>query len=170
LIEAGELVIGIVRGPIGIEGDAAVASCSGETAHFRGIERIDAVLPDGKRAVLTVTRIEEDSKGLLMRFSGYDTPEKIVKLSGTQLVVPREKAAPLRKGQFYAIDLVGCALMLDGSKVARVLSLIEGGSYDFLELALPDGRTVCVPFLKEFIGDVDLKAKTIELRKAWIIE
>jgi len=170
LIDKDELVIGIVRGSIGVEGDVAVTSCSGETAHFRGIERIDAVLADGKRVVLAVSRIEEDAKGLLVRFSGYGTPEKLLALSGAQLVVPRAQAAPLRKGEYYAIDLVGCALTYAGGAVASVLSLIEGSAYDYLEVAQSDGRTVCVPFLKEFIGEVDLAAKSIELRKDWILE
>jgi 16S rRNA processing protein RimM len=170
LIEKDELVIGIVRGSIGVEGDVAVTSCSGETAHFLGIERIDAVLADGKRVVLSVSRIEEVDKGLLFRFSGFGTPERLAALSGARLVVPRAKAAPLRKGEYYAIDLAGCSLNYAGSAVASVLSLIEGGAYDYLEVALPAGRTVCVPFLKEFIGKVDLAAKTIELRKDWILE
>lgn len=170
MIEKGELVIGVVRGPIGIEGDVAVTSCSGETAHFRGIERIDAVLADGKRVSLSVSRIEEDDKGLLARFSGYGTPEELAKIAGAELVVPRGKAAPLKPGQYYAIDLVGCALTSSGAPVGSVLSLIEGGAYDFLEVARPGGGTACVPFLKEFIGSVDLAGRTIELLKDWILE
>ncbi len=170
MIEANELVIGLVRGPIGVDGDVAVSSCSGETAHFRSMDRLDAVLPGGKRLSLSVTRLEEDPKGLLMHFSGYESPEQVAKLSGAEIVAPREKAAPLREGQYYATDLVGCALVFSGAPVAKVLSLIEGGGYDFLEAELPDGRRACVPFLKEFIGGVDLGGRSIELKKDWILE
>lgn len=170
MIDGGELVIGIVRGPIGVDGDAAVTSCSGETAHFRAFERIDAVLPDGRRLVLPIAGMEEGPKGLLMRFSGYDSPDKVAKLSGAELVAPREKAAPLKENQYYATDLIGCSLVHGGSALAVALSLIEGGAYDFLEVSLPDGRKACVPFLDEFIGRVDLEARTIELRKDWILE
>ncbi len=169
MINKDELVIGVVRGPVGLSGDVAVSSCSGETAHFLGLKEIDIVL-GGKRWKIGIDCMEEGPRGLLVHFSGYNDPERLLSLAGAELVVPRANAAPLRENQYYAIDLLGCELRLEGKKIGTVLSLIEGGAYDFLETALDDGQTVCVPFLKEFLGAVDLEARSIELLKAWIVE
>jgi 16S rRNA processing protein RimM len=169
LIESEELVIALVRGPVGVNGDLAVASCSGETAHFAAFKAFTLRLA-GKRFELGVEWMEEGPQGLLVHFAGYDNPERAASLTGAEIVAPREKAAPLGKGQYYSIDISGCELQYEGKSVGRVLSVIEGGAYDFLECALPNGQTSCVPFLNEFIGDVDLAARTIELKKQWILE
>ncbi len=169
MIEDGELSIGAVKAVFGIEGYLAVSSHSGEYAHYRGLDRV-ILLQGGKRRVASIESVRETGRGILVRFAGFETPEKARTLVGSEIIVPREKAAPLAEGEFYATDVAGCELVLDGKPVARILSVVEGGLYDFFESELSDGRIVLVPFSKEFIGDVDLAGRRVELLRDWILE
>jgi 16S rRNA processing protein RimM len=169
LIEDGELSIGTVRAAFGVEGFLTVLSHSGEYGHFKRLKGV-TLLIGGKRrtAVIEATRVT--GKGIQVRFQGLDTPEAARSLVGAEILVPRSAAAPLAPGQCYVVDLVGGALLHEGREVAKILSIVEGGQYDFFESELADGRVVLVPYSKEFIGDVDVPNRRVQLLKDWILE
>jgi 16S rRNA processing protein RimM len=169
LIEEGELSVGILKAPFGLEGWLTLVSHSGEAAHFAGLSEI-VLLKEGKRSPARIEEFRQGEKGLLVRLAGCHDAETARRLAGSEIIVPRAKAAPLGPGQYYATDLAGCALCLNGAKAALILSVIEGGIYDFLEAELPDGRRALVPFSKEFIGRVDLPGRSVDLLKEWILE
>jgi 16S rRNA processing protein RimM len=122
------------------------------------------------------------SDSLTMAFEGYPSPETARELTGMEIVVPRAQAAPLGPDEWYVADLVGLSLVVEGKKVATVRSVLEGGADPWLEVEkIPEtspslgssgaARTAkrntegisLVPFRKIFVGEVDLKAGTIEL-------
>ncbi len=105
----------------------------------------------------------------LMKFKGFDNPEDARVLNGRHLMVPRKWAAPLKKGQYYVADLIGCALVHDGEHLAEVVSSVDGAQAVMLEVRSPDGSLYMVPYLKEFIGEVSLEDRTIELKTPWIL-
>jgi 16S rRNA processing protein RimM len=84
--------------------------------------------------------------------------------------VPRLQASPLKSGDYYIADLVGCDLTWHGERIGSVLSILESGEASLLEIGLSAGRKVLVPFRKEFIGAVDTKNRNLELLVDWILE
>jgi 16S rRNA processing protein RimM len=98
-----------------------------------------------------------------MAFVGYASPETARVLTGMEIVVPRSEAAPLKPNEWYVVDLVGLSLVREGEKLAEVRSIIEGGADPWLEALIIGGRVALVPFRKEFVGEVDIEAGTIEL-------
>ena len=73
-------------------------------------------------------------------------------------------------------------------KVGIVTDVVEGGSGNLLEVALSEsadaaiartdkvkpsakgGKTILIPFNKEFIGTVDIKNAAVQLMHLWILE
>jgi len=48
---------------------------------------------------------------------------------------------------------------------------MEGGAGDLLEVSLAEsGEKRLVPLRKEFIGEIDIGAKTVELMHRWILD
>ena len=174
------LVTGIVRSSHGLDGFVKVESSSGEVEHFAGLGEV--LLRTGGPGG-TISRIEiEAAEGsvhcLLLKFRGIDTPEQARKLAGSELLVPRDKACPLEKGEYYVCDLCQCVLVYKGETIGTIIGVMEGGAGDLLEVALTEGsvpdssgkQTRLVPLRDEFIGKIDLKARTVELMHRWILE
>jgi 16S rRNA processing protein RimM len=181
-----QFVAGIVGAPFGLKGFVKVKSLSGETAHLARLRR--AVLrKDGAERVLAVEECASAPGGALaMRFAGFAAPEEARKLSGSELLVSREDAAPLRPGEFYVEDLKGLAVLLGesadgiaegaafgaaiGAELGRIAAVIEGGGGDLAEIRLANGEARMVPFREEFLYGADLEKGHVLLRNAWILE
>ncbi len=94
------------------------------------------------------------------------------------MLVPRDKACPLEEGEYYVSDLCNCVLVYLGVPVGTITDVLEGGAGDLLEVILTEGGDAetsgpqrrLVPFRKEFVGEVDLRARTVELTHRWILE
>jgi len=162
------LVIGRLGAPKGVRGDLKVKSYSGESAHFRRLKEADLRGTDPATGAprslkLKVVRIDGEAANLTMAFVGYASPETARVLTGMEIVVPRSEAAPLKPNEWYVVDLVGLSLVREGEKLAEVRSIIEGGADPWLEALIIGGRVALVPFRKEFVGEVDIEAGTIEL-------
>ncbi len=176
------MTVGRLGAPKGVRGDLKVHSYSGESEHFRKLKVVDLAAPQGLAASapaspvsstslrLKVLRVEGEGGSLTMAFEGYGSPEAARALTGMEIVVPRELAAPLKPNQWYIDDLVGLSLVdAEGAALATVRSVIEGGAEPWLEVAVASevagtgGHLAIVPFRKEFVGEVDIAGGTIRL-------
>ena len=168
------IAIGFVRTSYGVKGDIKVSSYSGETAHFLPLKEV--FLKKGNvQKRFDVERVQELNGDILLKLRNLDSPEAAKMYATWDIMVPREFASPLAEGEFYYCDLFGSVLLHDGSRIGVVKSVIDNGASALLEIecdADEDGkrRTVLVPFLDQFIGDVDIKNKTIELKETWFFE
>jgi len=120
-----------------------------------------------KTLVVEATRWSGDH--LLWKFRGIDAPEEAKLLADFELWVPREHAAPLEDGEVYLSDLVGCSLVFDGEVKGRVTGFLEGAAKVLLEVEKTDGSACVVPFQDEYLGDIDLSGRTMQLRVDWIL-
>ena len=157
-----ELVIGRVRTAHGVRGELKVESISGETEHFRSLSTITLVRGE-RRHELTVEEVRIAHRTVLVKLEGVDSPEEAKRWRGWEIVVPRERAAPLRTGEYYFADLIGLRVEYGGTERGIVREVLEGGRTVLLAIELPDGGQRLVPFQREFVGAVDLETGALEL-------
>jgi 16S rRNA processing protein RimM len=162
------VTIGIVRKPHGVRGFMKAQSLSGEYDHFLALDQV-TLAQDGREKVFSVEECKIAAKDILIKLQGVDTPEEAAKYRSWEIRVPREKAAPLRAGQFYIADLCGCALTLGGRTAAKVVSVIDGAAHQMLEVQTPEGKTFFIPFVEAHVGDVDMTARVVELKSEWLL-
>ncbi len=187
-----QFTVGIVRGSHGVTGEFKVESTSGEYGHFANMEEV--TLTDGNvRRDYKIERISEGNNCLYMKLAGISSPEEAQKFNRWQIVVPRSKAHPLKKDEWYIEDLKGCSVVYketvagstapvaEQTVVGIVTNVLEGGSGYLVEILLSEscidltkgavpGKIVYVPFRNEFIGDIDIVNQTMQLMHLWILE
>ncbi len=166
------LVTAFVRRAHGVNGFVRVESASGETAHIEALSSVFLRLKN-KNSEPVEYIIEEtrgNSSSFFIKFKGIDTPEEAKAILGAEILVPRDKACPLREGEFYISDLCKCALVYKGSVIGNIESVIEGGGGFLLEVRLDSGVVRLVPLKDAFIGEIDTAKKTVALLHSWILE
>ncbi|MFW5801123.1 MAG: ribosome maturation factor RimM [Spirochaeta sp.] len=164
------LTIGIVTGSHGVHGELKVLSTSGEMEHFRTLQEIVLRSKDQQERTCKVTGVRGKPTAIILAVEGITDPETARTYRGSEIVVPREHAAPLSEGEYYTGDLVDCSLVYKGQVLGKITAVWNNGQNDMLDVRLSDDKQRTIPFQDEFIGEVDIKAGVIELRDDWILE
>ena len=153
--------------PFGLKGFVKVHSLSGEIEHLLRLKR--AVLRQGTQE--RVWEIEgAEGPSLVMKFRGIDSPEAAKTLTGAELLVGRDEAAPLGQGEYYIEDLKGLEVWEGAEALALISDVLEGGGGSLVELRLNTGETRLVPFRDEFFGEIDIPGRRARLLCRWILE
>ena len=163
------LAIGRLGAPFGVQGFLRVHSYSGETSHFAPLREI-LITREGERRMIRIEEARISGTDVLLRLEGLSSPEEASRWTGWEILVPRSSASPLGPDEYYIADLAGCELIFGGSPVGVVETVLDGGEAPLLEIRRESGRAVLVPFRREFIGEVDMANRSIELLVDWILE
>lgn len=94
--------------------------------------------------------------GVVVRLKGVDDRNAAERLSGTQVLVPREVLPAVGSGTYYWADLIGLRVMTDsGIELGVVSGLMETGANDVL--IVKGDRERLVPFvLGQYVTAVEL--------------
>lgn len=166
----GQIIVGKIRTSHGVKGDLKVFSSSGEYDHYADFKTV--VLKKGRRSKsFEVEAVKGRGSSTLIKLKGIDSPEEGKLYAGYDILVDEELKAPCYDGEYYQSDLIGCKLIFNEESMATVIDMVYGGPNDLLEAKRSDNDVVVlVPFRDEFIGDVDINNKTIQLRVDWILD
>ena len=165
-----KFIIGVIGSPFGIKGFVKVRPMSGETDHFLKLKSV-TLSRDGKEQSLQIDECNSVPPNVHILFKGIDNPEKAKTLTGAQLLVGRDEAAPLAAGEFYIEDLKGLQVLSNkGEDIGRVLDIIEGGGGELAEIELISGGKRLVPFRKEFFSDISPEKGRLVHENLWILE
>jgi 16S rRNA processing protein RimM len=94
--------------------------------------------------------------------SGVETVQNARDLVGARVFVPRMDLPPPGEDEYYFADLVGCAVFTpDGGPVGRVSSVVHGPAHDWLEIRGDGKEEALLPFVSEFIREVDMAGRRI---------
>lgn len=166
---AQELAIGNVVTSFGVDGYLKIKTLSGEYEHIQKLRTVQ-LKKAGRQIRKNVEAVEITGKYLIMKLEGVDTPEEAKSYRDWELWVPRIYAAPLMQDEFYYADVYHCRVIWAGQVCGTVESIFAGNATDLLEIKKNDGTVSLVPFIEQFIGEVDIEKKTIELKVDWILE
>ncbi len=159
------LATGIVRAPHGVKGFVKVKPYSNDFDHFFSLKEV-TLQREGKSRKAEIEQVLNHSGELLVKFKGIDSPEDARFISGWDILVPREQASKLGKGEVYIADLPGMKLVYEKEEVGEVVATVEGAQALLLEVLALDGKKYLVPYMKGiFVSDVDLDKGTIKLLK-----
>ncbi|WP_020612771.1 ribosome maturation factor RimM [Sediminispirochaeta bajacaliforniensis] len=162
------VVIGKVRTSHGVRGLLKVRSLSGETGHFLALKEVVLKRERGVRSFV-VESVRVAGGDLLMKLRGIDSPEEGKLWAGADMIVSKELGAALREDEYYYSDLIGCTVVCRGSEVGTIVSIVENGVSDLLEVKTDAGKRI-VPFQKHFVGSVDLVSRAVELLEPGLLE
>jgi 16S rRNA processing protein RimM len=128
------------------------------------VELLDAassVLIDDRE--LEITRVAGTARSPILRVADHEDREAAESLRGKDLLVPRDLAPALGPDEWWAEDLVGCAVRDGDRAVGTVRRLIELPSCEVLEVERSEGGDLLVPLVTDAVRDVDLDRRAIDV-------
>lgn len=158
-----------VQSTFGILGEVKILPNNEDCTNLKKLKSVVLRFKDGTERTVVIEKFRMQGSQAMMKFEGFDNPEDARALAGCRLMVERSKAAPLKKGQYYVTDLIGCTLVHEGETLATVENGLDGAQTVLLEVLATDGKRYMVPYLEQYIGAVDIEGRTIELKTPWIL-
>ena len=162
--------MGVFGAPQGVRGEVRVKSLTSEP-HAIGAY---GPLTDkgGKRAFAfeSLRAVKDDM--LVARLAGVSTREAAETLKGVELFARRDQLPPPNEDEFYYDDLVGLeAVDAEGAPLGRIVSLMNYGGGDVLEIAAAEGgETLLLPFTKRVAPRIDFDAGRIVIEPPGEVE
>ena len=110
---------------------------------------------------VTVTKVKT-VKGLeYIDFKEYTHINDIEKFKGSELYIHQDNVHKIEEEDaFYYTDLIGCEVVTD-EPIGVVKDIREYPQGEYLVINTEAKKNVLIPFLKQFIKDVDIKNKVI---------
>jgi 16S rRNA processing protein RimM len=153
------ILMGHITGAFGVRGEVRLHSYTDDP---ESIGAYGPLLNERGDVVLTPKRVHTLNLGVAITAPEIKTREQAEALKGTRLYVPRARLpAPDEDDEFYAVDLVGCAVQnLNGDQLGEVIAIHDFGAGDVLEIKRGT-KVWYLPFTAENAPQIDLKAKRI---------
>jgi 16S rRNA processing protein RimM len=157
------LEAGRVGRPHGLDGSFRVAGARPELLELGARVTVAGV----EREI--VRRAGTDDQPIL-RLDGVFGRDALEPLRGEALLVPRSAAPPLEADEYWAEDLVGCAVRDGDVEVGVVEQLLAYPSCDLLEVARSGADPLLVPLVRDAIRAVDVGERVIDVDLAFLGE
>lgn len=156
----------------GVEGFLNVYSLSGEYAHIKKLKSCVVRTSSGDEKSLEIIDVRAHADHVLLLFKGYESPEKARTLTNGIILITRDFAPKLKKGEFYIADLYGITVVdEEGARLGEVVSVSEGPQALLLEVRKDeDGKSYLVPNLPIYLGKKDIENGYIVLLAKYLLE
>ena len=161
--ENDDVVIGEILSPHGIGGMLKVFPYSDFSERIDKLHEAELVRETTRRS-MAVEKASLYGRFWLIKFQGVDTREEARRLSGSLLVIPKDKRMYLPEGRFYYDQLIGLQIYSpDDELLGLIIDIITTGGHDLflVEQAGGEGKKALIPAVKKFIRQVDLGAGRI---------
>ncbi|MBV9338638.1 MAG: 16S rRNA processing protein RimM [Solirubrobacterales bacterium] len=150
------LLAGRVGRPHGLDGSFHVTQ-----PNVQLLEGAATVMIDDRE--YEITRRAGTPRRLILRLQHHENRPAAEALRGKDMLVARAGAPELGPDEWWAEELVGCAVHDGARVVGTVRRLVELPSCEMLEVERSGGGELLVPLVSDAVRDVDLDARAIDI-------
>jgi 16S rRNA processing protein RimM len=153
--------MGVFGAPQGVRGEVRVKSLTGEPSAIGAYGPLTNKGRTRSFAFESLRPLKDDM--LVTRLAGVSTRDAAEALKGVEIFARRDQLPPPSEDEFYYDDLVGLdAVDAEGAPLGRVVSLMNHGAGDVLEIApVGGGETLLLPFTKGVARHIDFDDRQI---------
>ncbi len=158
------VIAGKIHGTHGVRGDLKIEIFP---PNFKLPEVIYIKDKEGNFKPLEVEAFSK-RKGLV-RFKGYDDLDKAKKIKHHYFYVETSKLPKLSKDTFYEYQLLDMDVVFNNKVIGKIIKIDDRLSNAYLIIKCIDDKIRHLPFIKEFVKEVDLENRRIivDLPEGW---
>jgi len=156
------ITVGRVLRPQGVRGEVVVEVLSDVPERFAPGSQLMGVREGQPALQLEVAASRAHKSGAVVRFAGSEDRDQAEELRGLWLEIPRSQVPTAEPGTYYHYELLGCLCRVSGEELGRVAEVVEDGG-GLLLIVEGEGRRIPVPFVREFLREVDVAGARIDL-------
>jgi len=98
----------------------------------------------------------------MITMEGYSDINQILRYKGLYVYIKKEDLH-LETGEYLETDLIDLTVIVDNNEKGKITDIRDSGHNKFLVIKT-ETKEVFIPYQKEFIGNIDLTNKKIEIK------
>ncbi len=155
--------VGAITQTHGIRGEVKVFPMTDDVSRFKNMKHL--ILDTKKEQIeLEVTSARPQKNLVILKFKGYDNINDIEKYKGCGLYVTKENRVALEEDEYFIADLIDVTVVNeDGSELGTITDVLTTGANDVYVVAMPNGKEVLLPAIKECILDVNMTDRVMKV-------
>lgn len=161
--------IGKVIKPHGLRGEVKVKA-QADPSILGNLEDVLLYDPKSKNTVRTsIEAIRPSGEGFIILFKGFNSIGIAEKIRGYQVSIKKASLPPLKDGEYYFFQLMGCSVYNEnGDLLGKVDDIIETGANDVIVIRrkLPDLsiKEDLIPIIKDYVVEMNLAEKKLVVK------
>ena len=161
------LSLGTIIGSFGIDGTIKIYSTTNMSKkRYKAGNEVFLYNPQTKeRNAFKVTNFRHSGNFDFVKLEGIESPEQVIELKGYEIHVEKNRE-DLEKDTYFYSDLRGCKVIdQDGNELGTVKEVEEFPAQLTLRVMRKGNKDFFVPFVKQFIKEVNIENKQIFIEK-----
>ncbi len=156
------LVVGSLRRAHGVRGEMVMEVV---TDFPERLKPHTPVYVGADHTPMVIESVRPHSEGMLIKFGGVQSPEAAGRYRNELVYVTAADRPRLPKGHYYEHELMGFAIVEDGSgeAIGLLKEIMHTGANDIYVVARPDGGEVLLPVIASVVLDIDVSRRTIRV-------
>ena len=113
-----------------------------------------------------VERVRFQQGKPVLKLEGVDDRNAAEALRNFEISIRAEDMEELPEGEHYVRDIIGCRVVdiaASGREIGILRDVIQNTAQSILEVETPEGKTVLIPAVDEFMRSIDEEAGVIEV-------
>lgn len=153
--------VGVIANTHGIRGEVKVYPTTDDINRFKKLKK--CILDTGKEYIdLNVESVKFFKNMVILKFKEYNNINDIECYKGKDILVSRDNAVKLEKGEYYIADILGAKVILeDGSKFGVLEDVMQTGANDVYVVKTLDNKEVLLPKIDECVKKLDIENKIV---------
>ena len=165
------LEVGYVARVHGLRGELAVRTFDPESEALTQVGRLVLRLRSGEEREVALTAARRGGDATPVSLAGVTSRSGAEPLKGATVLVHREDLPPPAEGEWFQGDLVGLeARTPEGAPLGRVTEVWNTGPVPNLVIQREGSEPLVVPFVDEFVPQVDVQAGVLVVRPPEMLE
>lgn len=155
------LRVGVIANTHGIRGEVKVFPTTDDVNRFKKLKK--TILDTGKDHIeLNVVSAKFFKNMVILKFKEFDNINDVERYKGCDLLVTRENAVKLNKGEYFIADILEAEVFLeDGSRFGILKDVMQTGANDVYVVEMTDGREVLIPSIPQCIVERNIEEKRV---------
>ena len=157
------IAIGRITKSIGIKGELRVQPLTEHAERFNGVREVALGESNTGDKVFEIQSVRIARDHVVLKVSGIDSREEADAVKGRYVLIPDEKAVKNPEDTYFIHDLIGMTVTTDkGVEAGEIVDVVRlpGGDTWIIKQG---SREILIPGVKEFIRNVDVKGRTVEI-------
>lgn len=153
--------VGVIANTHGIRGEVKVYPTTDDINRFKKLKK--CILDTGKEYIdLNVESVKFFKNMVILKFKEYNNINDIECYKGKDILVSRDNAVKLEKGEYYIADILGAKVILeDGSEFGVLEDVMQTGANDVYVVKTLYNKEVLLPKIDECVKKLDIENKIV---------